>query len=259
MEVKQRKRHRSAGKFCLVARAFLPCGMALVISSGCEKFMGSAVSATVLSSRGNVEVARSRSAPFAATSLGPGAQILAGQELRTLSGAEVSLSLIPGIFVELAEETNLTVKQLRVAKRGDAMVSAMRARTAVVRLARGAVRVSLPNRGSGRCEVRIETENGTILGERGNLFSVQVDSSTVRVVCADGTARWEAEGGHWVERVPAGYFRERRPGDVGHVERMAGSENAATQREISSIIAAGGRLEDLETAARLVPAPWRQR
>jgi hypothetical protein len=83
--------------------------------------------------------------------------------VKTAPHEKVSLCLVPGIFVEVAEQTDVRIDELRLIKWGNAMVAvpksneildAMRSRMAVLRLGKGTVRASLSDLGSGQYNLK---------------------------------------------------------------------------------------------------------
>lgn len=230
--------------------------IALTLISGCEKFDGREVMATVLSVRGKV-VAGGGEQTRASGSITVGSRIATGDQIQTSPDTVVAFSLVPGIFIEAESETDLEIERLRVVKHGDAMVDAMRFRFAVVRLKNGVIRASLPEVGSGRCEFEVQTKQGTVIARPGAIFSLRADTEILRVICIRGETRWQDSHDSSSNQIPAGYFRDYTSGRAGNL--LAALEDPQVEGEVVAALDTAINLESLELLARNAPAPWRHR
>jgi hypothetical protein len=231
--------------------------IAIALLSGCVRFEAREVMATVLFARGNA-VARSgpqigkQSHPIAVGSLIP-----SGNQIQTSRDAVVALSLIPGVSIEVEGETDLAVERLRVAKDGDAMVDAMRARVAIIRLKNGVIRASLRQMESSRSDFEVQTKQGTIVARPGAIFSVRADAEILRVICLRGETGLRDSHDNSFHQIPAGYYRDYTSDRNGNL--LAALEDPQVEEEAAAGLATASFLERLELLARNAPAPWRRR
>jgi len=122
-----------------------------LIFTGCGKRGDRAVLANVIFVRGNVVFDKGKERGRHSQSVTTATKLSAGDRLETLPNAAAALWLIPGIFIQIGGGTEIVIEELRVWKRGDAMVDAMRSRLATFRINRGVIRAFLPDAGSGQC------------------------------------------------------------------------------------------------------------
>ena len=151
------------------------------------------------------------------------------------------------------------IEELRVWKRGDAMVDAMRSRLATLRINRGVIRASLPNVGSGQCELNVRTDLGTLVAQRGALVSVRLTNETVRVVCVDGEVHWRSAAGRGADEIPEGYFQDYARNAVSSdnlkPEPSPVSDNAGAQNDVAAALEVAASFEEFILRVRNAPAP----
>ena len=180
-----------------------------------------------------------------------------GEQLETSPGATAALLLIPGIFVQIGAETEMVIEELRVEKQGDAMVNAMKSRLAAVRQNRGVMYASLPNAGSGSCELSVQTDLGTLAAQRGAIVAVRLTSEAVRVICVDGEVQWTSAGGGRVDEISQGYFRDYHRQDVPHgdlaTELTPVTEDAGAQNDVAIGLETAGAFDEFALRARNAP------
>src|SRR4030095_5188248 len=194
-----------SSKYRRMLRA-LAAGMSLpLIFTGCGKSGDRAVLANVIFVRGTAIFDNGKERVRHSQAVTIATKLAAGDRLETLPGAAAALSLIPGIFIEMGGGTEIVIGELRVEKRGDAMVNAIKSRLATLRINRGVVRASLPDVGSGECELKVQTDAGTLIAQRGALVSVRLTNGAVRVVCVDGEVHWRSASGGRVDEIQKGY------------------------------------------------------
>src|SRR6266516_2634013 len=174
---------------------------------------GTPVLATILNADGKTTFGNRNEIDQNPRQLSAASHLAVGNEVKTAPHGKVSLCLIPGIFVEVAEQTDLRIDELRFAKRGNAMVHAMRSRLAVLHLNKGIVRASLSNSGSGQYDLKIKTEVGMVTAGRASLFTLQMDGVTARITCVQGEVSWKSAHHNSAELIPAGYFCAYGSGD----------------------------------------------
>jgi hypothetical protein len=230
----------------------------LLILSGCDKNGGREVQGNVISIRGAVAIESGKESGGHPHSVAIASKLSVGDRLETSPDAMASLLLIPGIFVDVGASAEIVIKELRVEKRGDAMVDAIKSRLATLQLNHGVIRASLPDIGSGRCELNVQTGFGTLLAQRGALASVRLMNETVRVVCVDGEVEWSSAHGGPVDKIPQGYFRDYRGHDGGGNEEprlRSVSEDAEAQADVAATLETAAAFDDFVLRARSAPAP----
>jgi hypothetical protein len=248
-----------SSKYRRMLRA-LAAGICLpLIFSGCGKPGDRAVLANVIFVRGNAVFDNGKERARHSQSVTTATKLSAGDRLETLPDAAAALSLIPGIFIQIGGGTEIVIEELRVWKRGDAMVDAMRSRLATLRINRGVIRAFLPDVGSGQCELNVQTDLGTVAAQRGALVSVRLTSETVRVVCVDGEVHWRSAAGGRVDEIPEGYFQDYGRNVVSSDNSKPGptpvSDNAGAQNDVATALETAASFEEFILRVRNAPAP----
>lgn len=227
--------------------------------SGCGKPGDSAVLANVIFVRGNAVFEKGKEPARHSQPVTLASKLSTGDRLETLPDAAAALSLVPGIFIQIGGGTEIVIGELRVWKRGDAMVNAMRSRRATLRINRGVIRASLPDVGSGQCELKVQTDRGTAVVQRGALMSAGLTNEMVRVVCVDGEVHWSSAGGGSVDEIPEGYFqdyaRNAVSSDNSKPEPAPVSDNAGAQNDVATALDAAAAFEEFILRVRNAPAP----
>lgn len=186
--------------------------------------------------------------------LSAGSQFAAGDEIRVLAESSAALCLTPGIYLRCFGPSRLQIEDLRISKDGDETGDAMKSRLATIRLGEGRIHAFLPSAGSARTELKINTETtGTIVANPDSLFSVVLGRESIRVLCIRGELNWSKAAGPIV----AGFYCEWNFGGATP-EILPASEDAAAQHEVIATLDSANSLEELETATRNAPAPWRK-
>jgi hypothetical protein len=230
----------------------------LLIFSGCDRNGGREVQGNVLFLRGTVTLASAKESARRPQSPSTESKLSVGDQIETSLGASAALMLIPGIFVQIGAGTEMVIGELRVQKQGDAMVDAMKSRLATLQLNHGVIRASLPDIGSGRCELNVQTSLGTLLAQRGALVSMHLTNDAVRVICLDGEVEWSSARGGPVDKIPEGYFRDyRRPDGSGNEKPQLTpvSEDAEAQAAVAATLETAAAFDDFALRARNAPAP----
>ena len=213
----------------------------------------------VISVRGTVTIDSGKESGSHPQPLTIGSKLSVGDRLETSPNSAASLLLIPGIFVQLGAGTEMVIGELRVQKQGDAMVNAMRSRLATLRINRGVVRASLPDVGSGECELKVQTDAGTLIAQRGALVSVRLANGAVHVVCVDGEVHWRSASGGRVDEIPEGYFQDYAPNAVSSdnfkSEPTPVSDDAGAQNDVATALDAAAAFEEFILRVRNAPAP----
>jgi hypothetical protein len=231
----------------------------LLILSGCGRGGGREVQGNVISVRGAVTIDREKEGSSHPQSVTIASKLSVGDRIETSPNSVASLLLIPGIFVQLGAGTEMVIGELRVQKQGDAMVNAMRSRLATLRINRGVVRASLPDVGSGECELKVQTDAGTLIAQRGALVSVRLTNGAVRVVCVDGEVHWRSASGGRVDEIPEGYFQDYARNAVSSdnfkPEPTPVSDDAGAQNDVATALDAAAAFEEFILRVRNAPAP----
>ena len=238
--------------------ALAAAGSLLLIFSGCGRDGGREVQGNVISIQGAVTIDSGKESGSHPQAVTIASKLSVGDRLETSPNAMVSLLLIPGIFVEVGPSAEIVIGELRVQKQGDAMVDAIKSRLATLQLNHGLIRASLPDIGSGRCELNVQTGFGTLLAQRGALVSVQLTSEAVRVICVDGEVEWSSARGSPVDKVPEGYFRDypRHDGSGNEKPQLRPvSEDAEAQADVAATLETAAAFDDFVLRARNAPAP----
>ena len=208
--------------------------------SGCREGITRAISATVLSARGQIEFAESGSTNF--RPLAGDTPLRIGTTLRTSSDGEVNLLLVPGALARISANSEMQIRQLLIAKDGNETGEAIRDRRALLELHQGKMVVLFE--GFARFNINTPAVGVTVLPSC--LFSLDVDQTRTRLTCVRGIVRVRAGNGS-TESVAAGYFREwPSPNDK---VRSASEDFRAEEDRISALMAAS-KLEELDSTQR---------
>jgi hypothetical protein len=159
----------------LCASVFLP---------GCWKGISREVLATVLSIRGQVTYA-----PKGTNDrhiLGPGARLNAGCSVRASDGAEVDITLLPGVLLRASDNSDVTIDELKLIKDGDETRSGMRGRTARIQLKQGKATLSYEQPDGTSGSVAVVTDRVTVNARLDSLFCIETDARHTRVICIRG-------------------------------------------------------------------------
>ena len=247
-----------SSKFRRTIWALTVAASLLPIFSGCDRNGGYKVQGNVLFLRGTVTLNRAKESTRRPQSLSTGSKFSVGDQLETSPGATAAFLLIPGIFVQIGAETEMVIEELRVEKQGDAMVNAMKSRLAAVRQNRGVMYASLPNIGSGSCELSVQTDLGTLAAQRGTIVAVRLTSEAVRVICVDGEVQWSSVRGGRVEEISQGYFGDYHRHDASHgdleTELTPITEDAGAQNDVAIALETAAAFDEFALRARNAPS-----
>src|SRR5215468_4134828 len=115
-------------------------GLALcvcLLGNGCSKGITRATAATVFFVRGNVVFGNAERNDFQPVT--SKSKIHVSDIVRTSDGASINLALIPGAFVQLSENSEIKIEELRLTKDGNETSGGMLDRRASIRLNRGRI------------------------------------------------------------------------------------------------------------------------
>src|SRR5207248_10113585 len=215
----------------------LCCGLA----GGCSEGVGRKVEATVLSMHGSVVFGIDEQADF--RPIAPERRLPDGSSVRTLDGAWVNLALLPGALLQLSNNSEIKIEELRISKNGNETGDAMRSRTAQIRLNRGKITI-LFSGGKSVSRFAINAGETTITADSDCLFCVQSDQTTTRLTCVRGKVYVSHSGQPVAVAIGAGYFQKWpsvRP------QTTAATEDAAAQIDVVDSLEIGDQLLKLQS------------
>src|SRR5207244_10730333 len=167
-------------RFVSVSRVLALCFC--LLGNGCSKGITRATAATVFFVRGNVVFGNAERNDFQPVT--SKSKIRVGDIVRTSDGASINLALIPGAFVQLSENSEIKIEELRLTKDGNETSGGMLDRRAWIRLNRGRI-VSLFSQSA---------KNASKFGITAGQVKLKPDSDCMFCVWTDGTmtrATWE--------------------------------------------------------------------
>src|SRR5436305_14229627 len=155
-----------------------------LLENGCSKGITRATAATVFFVRGNVVFGNAERNDFQPVT--SKSKIHLGDTVRTAEGASISLALIPGAFVQLSGNSEITIEDLRVTKDGNETAGGVLDRRAQIRLNSGRI-VSLFSRSDrSGSHFDVTTSQSTFAPDSDCLFSALTDVTTNRDACWRG-------------------------------------------------------------------------
>jgi hypothetical protein len=155
-----------------------------VVLTGCWKGIRHDVQATVLSARGQVIYApQGGHDPHVLT---PGVRLNPGCSVRVPDGAEVDITLLPGLLLRASDNSEVTIDELKLTKDGDETSGGMRDRMAGLRLTKGKVTLSYEQPEGTSGSLKVVTDRITVNSRVDSLFCVETDSLHTRVICVRG-------------------------------------------------------------------------
>src|SRR4051812_8154281 len=108
-----------------------------LLGNGCSKEITRSTVAVVFSVKGDVAFGHAERNDFQPVT--PKSRIQAGDVVRTSEGASINLALISGVFVQLTENSEIKIEDLRLTKDGNDTAERMVNRRAWIRLNRGKI------------------------------------------------------------------------------------------------------------------------
>src|SRR5262249_28614963 len=94
-----------------------------LLGNGCSKGIARSTAATVFFVRGNVVFGNAERNEFQPVT--PKSKIHTGDIVRTSDGASINLALIPGAFIQVSENSEIKIEELRVTKDGNETAGGM--------------------------------------------------------------------------------------------------------------------------------------
>lgn len=178
-----------------------------------------------------------------------------GEKIATAHGSRLDLMILPGILVELAEETEIEITRLRLARDGDETIRPMTAREASLRLIRGTL-VGSVGQSQIRSRIFIETKAGYLTAFSLGTFKIEVDGNRTRIMSVRGKTTFAPAGGGAPVKINAGYFAEWPALASG--PRAAAQADFTVQAEVARILRVEKRLFRLQKEFDFGYIPWRR-
>jgi hypothetical protein len=213
-----------------------------VLANGCSKDISRATTATVLSAKGRVVFGEADRNAFEAVTLK--SRIHDGDTVRSMDGASLDLTLIPGALVRLSGDSEIKIEQLHIMKDGNETGLDMRDRNARILLIRGKVFVLFSPTDRSASQVVINAGELTINPDSDCLFCVGTDGTTTRVTCARGNISASAEA-HSPVAIAAGHFQQW---PTARTQPGIAADDATAQIDITASLEAGERLQEQASA-----------
>ena len=183
-----------------------------------------------------------------------GSQLSTGDVVDTETAARVRVSLLPGLLADIGESSELHIEQIRVAKDGNAMMDAMRAREVRLRLVRGSLTAVVEKNNQAIGTLTVDTPFGIVTAMAGTLCRIEVSDQRARIICLRGNLQMQARGGSGA-MLETGFF-EDWPSAIAAPRAV--DEDAQVQAEVVAAFDIQSELLSLENRARFAPAPWRR-
>jgi len=212
--------------------------LCFLFATGCSKGITRATAATVFFVTGDVvfgNAERNQFQPVTTKS-----KIHGGSTVRTSDGAAINLALIPGAFVQLSENSEIKIEELRLTKDGNETAGGMLERRARMRLTHGRVIVLFSRSDISASQFSVATSQATLTPDSDCLFSVWTGGTTTRATCGRGEVSASADGQAPV-KITAGYFRQW---PTAAKEPIAASADAGAQMDIRTSFEAEEELLD---------------
>ncbi|MFN2509067.1 MAG: hypothetical protein ABR589_09890 [Chthoniobacterales bacterium] len=148
---------------------------------GCDEIASDRVLAQVLETSGKVLAVT----PSSRRTLGPGDVISTGERLESAEGATATISLLPGMVLQLNSGTAVTIDQLLIVKSGNDFDSPMRGRQGRLQLERGSICMTTPQI-FGYLDLSIGAAAGAVEAYVPAVFYVGRDNDRLRLIVARG-------------------------------------------------------------------------
>ena len=172
------------------------------------------------------------------------------------TGKRAIIFLVPGIMATAANETELEIKELRLAKDGNETEFDMKGRKVGLRLLRGDLIVSVAVEES-RIDVQIETGNGILAVESGSLLEVRTRADRIHIACLRGKIQLETRKMGKVAPLRAGYWCDWRGGEAFPGEPVAATANLQIQKQFDAAFDAETSMRKLLLAEQQSVPKWR--
>jgi FecR-like protein len=217
-----------------------------LLGNGCSKAITRSTVTVVFFLRGNVVFGNAERNDFQPVT--PKSKIHAGDVVRTSGGASINLGLIPGAFIQLSENSEIKIEDLRLTKDGNDTAERMLDRRAWIRLNRGRIVGLFKQSDRTASDFGVTTGQITLRPESDSLFSVWTDGATSRATCVRGEVSASADAQPPL-KIAAGYFAQW---PTASKEPIAATADARAQMDIKTAL-------DVEPELLDQAAGWRNR
>jgi len=198
-----------------------------LLGNGCSKEITRSTVAVIFSVKGNVAFGHAERNDLQPVT--PKSRIQAGDVVRTSDGASINLALISGVFVQLTENSEIEIEDLRLTKDGNDTADRVVNRRAWLRLNRGRIVCSFSQSDKTASDVAIATGQMTLKPASDCLFSIWTDGTTSRATCERGEVSASADAQPPL-KIAAGYFSQW---PTASKEPIAASSDAGAQMDIT--------------------------
>ena len=212
-----------------------------LLGNGCSKGITRSTAAVVFLVRGDVVFGDAERNVFHPVT--PKSKIHAGDTVRTAEGGSINLALIAGVFVQLSENSEMKIEDLRLTKDGNETAERILDRRGWLRLNRGRIVSLFSQSDKTASEFGVTAGQITFRPDYDCLFSVWTDGTTSRATCVRGEVTASA-GAQPPLKIAAGYFFQW---PTASKEPIAASVDARAQIDIKMAIDVEPELLDQAT------------
>ena len=209
-----------------------------LLGSGCSKEITRSTVTVVFFVRGNVVFSNAEGNDSQRVT--PKSKIHAGDVVRTSGGASINLGLIPGAFIQLSENSEIKIEDLRLTKDGNDTAERMLDRRAWIRLNRGRIVTLFNQSDKTASDFGITTGQITLKPDSDCLVSIWTDGTTSRATCVRGQVSVSADARPPL-KIAAGYFSQW---PTASKEPIAASADANAQLDIKAALDVESELLD---------------
>jgi FecR-like protein len=213
-----------------------------LLGNGCSKEITRSTVAVVFSVKGNVVFGHAERNDF--QPVAPKSRIEAGDVVRTSDGASINLALISGVFVQLTENSEIKIEDLRLTKDGNDTAERMVNRRAWIRVNRGRIICSFSQSDKTASDFGIATGQMTLRPASDCLFSIWTDGTRSRATCERGEVSASVDAQPPL-KIAAGYFAQW---PTASKEAIAASTDAQAQMDITTALDVEPELMDQAAA-----------
>jgi hypothetical protein len=181
----------------------------LTLSAGCDYGPPRQVLARVLETHGEtVMIAESSSQPQRSrTPLRAGMLINPGSTIETGEKASATISLLPGVVLQVNSNATTAIDKLSLLKGDRATSFLMDSREAHIQLTRGSLSVVIAET-YVPTELQIATSAGVVVALQKTSLYVRATPETVRLTNSEGTVSFRPRTGSASDALDAGYFQD---------------------------------------------------
>jgi hypothetical protein len=176
---------------------------------GCDRVATDRVLARVLETNGKaVVIAESSSQPQRTrTPLRVGMLISPGETIETAENASATISLLPGMVLQVNPNTTTAIDKLTLVKDGRTMSFLTESRKANIQLTRGSFSVVTAET-YVPTELQVVTSAGVVIALQKTSLYVRATTEAVRLTNSEGTVSFQPRTGSAPGTLDAGYFQD---------------------------------------------------